>query len=177
VYAPVAMASGADGSIDSDSGSGSDSGGLADWMSSRGQADGSDAAIRILLADDHAALREGLAMLLRSQPDFVVIGQAVDGAMAVEMARTLEPDVVLMDVSMPVMSGIEATRIISREKPHIRVLGLSMHDDLDMGTAMRRAGATDYLAKDGPLNVLINTIRRARGNRPSDGGDRKRQPT
>ena len=116
--------------------------------------------IRVLLVDDHRVLREGIAGLLKQEPDIEVVGQASDGVCAIEMARSLHPDVILMDVTMPRMSGIEATRRICHEMPGVRVVGLSMHEDQEMGAAMRRAGAADYLVKDGPSHTLVSAIRR-----------------
>lgn len=115
--------------------------------------------IRVLLVDDHRLLREGLAGVLEREPDLEVVGQAADGLDALEMARELHPDVILMDVTMPRMSGIEATRRISHEMPDIRIVGLSMHEAEEIGAAMRRAGASDYIMKDGPSDELISAIR------------------
>ena len=117
--------------------------------------------IRILLADDHAVLRQGLALLLREEPDLEVVGTAPNGQVAVEEARLLEPDVIVMDVSMPVMNGIEATSIITFELPGIRVIGLSMHEDEKSAHAMLEAGATAFLQKSGSVEGLITAIRAA----------------
>lgn len=117
--------------------------------------------IRILLADDHKILREGLAGLLRDQPDFEVVSEASDGQMAVELARETEPDVIIMDVSMPRLNGVEATRIIAAEMPQVRVIGLSMHAQEDMAGAMRRAGAVGYVTKGAPSEILTAAIRDA----------------
>ncbi|HUT89783.1 MAG TPA: MASE3 domain-containing protein [Thermoguttaceae bacterium] len=117
--------------------------------------------IRVLLADDHELLREGLVSLLRDQPDMEVVGEASDGEAAVDLALKTRPDVVIMDVSMPQLSGIEATRRITATDPDIRVIGLSMHEQADMAGAMRRAGAVAYLPKDGPVEELIAAIRHA----------------
>jgi PAS domain S-box-containing protein len=114
---------------------------------------------RILLVDDHAVMREGLARLLVQEPDFEVIGQANDGRQAVEQAASLMPDVVLMDISMPVMSGIEATRIIHRQHPEIRIVGLSLYTESERAKEMLEAGATFYLSKSGPPPDLKAAIR------------------
>jgi PAS domain S-box-containing protein len=114
---------------------------------------------RIVLADDHILMRQGLAGLLRLEPDFEVAGEASDGEAAVGLVRELRPDVVLMDVSMPGMDGIEATRIIHEEQPKVRVIGLSMFDANEKASAMREAGAVYYLAKSGPSEALIEAIR------------------
>ncbi len=116
--------------------------------------------IRLLLADDHAVLREGLATLLNNEPGIEVVGVAADGEEAVEMAARLLPDVILMDVSLPKLNGIEATRTISREFPEIRVIGLSMFEASERGQAMRDAGAVGYLTKSGPSSDLVNMIRK-----------------
>jgi DNA-binding NarL/FixJ family response regulator len=113
----------------------------------------------VLLADDHKIVRQGLAGLLEIEPDIVVVGEAEDGEEAVELARQLQPDVVIMDVTMPRMSGIEATRLIRRDLANTRVIGLSMHAASDMAGAMCAAGATAYLPKGGPSEDLIAAIR------------------
>ena len=115
--------------------------------------------IRVLLADDHKIVRQGLVGLLEIEPDIEVVGQAADGEEAVELARKLRPDVVIMDVTMPRMTGIEATKLISRELPKTRVVGLSMHAESDMAQAMRAAGAAAYLSKGGPSEDLLAAIR------------------
>jgi DNA-binding NarL/FixJ family response regulator/signal transduction histidine kinase len=115
--------------------------------------------IRVLLADDHTVMRQGLASLLQEQEGIAVVGQAADGRQAVALARELRPDVVIMDVSMPVMSGVEATRILSAEMPEVRVIALSLHDAADMAASMREAGARAYLSKGGPAEDLVAAIR------------------
>lgn len=115
--------------------------------------------IRVLLADDHEALRRGLIDLLGDESDIEVVGQATDGQEAVEMARRMEPDLVVMDVSMPKLTGIEATRLIARELPGTRVIGLSMHEKHEVATSMLEAGAIAYLPKDAPMQMLISAIR------------------
>jgi signal transduction histidine kinase len=115
--------------------------------------------IRVLLADDHHVMRQGLAMLLKEHRDIEVVGQASDGQMAVDLARQLCPDIIIMDVTMPRLTGVEATQIITAEMPEVRVIGLSLHDEADMGVAMRRAGAAAYLCKGGPAEDLVAAIR------------------
>jgi len=117
--------------------------------------------IRVLLADDHKLLREGLARLFREQPDLELVGEAEDGRSAVELALETQPDVVIMDVAMPVLNGIEATRRIVAALPGARVIGLSMHQEEDMVKAMLEAGATAYLLKGGSSEPLIAAIRRS----------------
>lgn len=113
---------------------------------------------RVVLADDHAIVRQGLAGLLRDQGSIEVVGEAADGRQAVEIALETRPDVVLMDVTMPGLNGIEATRRILNALPAVRVIGLSMHEEADMATAMRKAGAVAYLRKDTDTDVLVSAI-------------------
>jgi DNA-binding NarL/FixJ family response regulator len=115
--------------------------------------------IRVLLADDHAVVREGLARLLGGEPDIEIVGQAADGQEAVELAARLLPDIVLMDMSMPRLNGVEATRAIRNENPDIRVIGLSMFEESDRAQALRDAGAVGYLTKSGPPRELLQAIR------------------
>ena len=114
--------------------------------------------IRIMLADDHKIVREGLAGLL-AKKGFEIIGEAETGHEAVRMARELEPDVVLMDVSMPELNGFEATRQILADNSHIRVIGLSMHSDKRFVTKMLKAGARGYLRKNCSSDELVHAIR------------------
>ncbi|MFA9477901.1 response regulator transcription factor [Phycisphaerales bacterium AB-hyl4] len=122
---------------------------------------GRTAIIRVLLADDHKIMRQGLMSLLEDEPDIKVVAEANDGQEAVEQALQHTPDVVIMDISMPRLNGIEATRQIVSKLPHISVIGLSMHEDAEMAEAIRRAGAKYYLSKGGPADQLVATIRRA----------------
>ncbi len=115
--------------------------------------------IRVLLVDDHEILREGLAALLQEYPDIEVAGEALDGELAVELARHIQPDVVIMDVAMPRMGGVEATRRITTQKPGTCVIGLSMYEEMSMAEAMLAAGAAAYLPKGCPADQLIATIR------------------
>jgi PAS domain S-box-containing protein len=118
-----------------------------------------DRNIRIVLVDDHMVVRQGLAGLLRCEPDFEIAGEASDGESAIILAQQIQPDVVLMDISMPSMNGIQATRIINQKYPEIRIIGLSMFEKGEQETAMREAGAVEYLAKSGPSEDLIRAIR------------------
>jgi CheY-like chemotaxis protein len=119
-----------------------------------------EGAIRVVLVDDHVIVRQGLAGLLCAEPDIAIVGEASDGASAVTLVRRVRPDVVLMDISMPGMNGIEATRIIHAEMPDVRVVGLSMFDQADQADAMRLAGAVGYLSKSGPASALVEALRR-----------------
>lgn len=113
----------------------------------------------ILLADDHTVVRSGFRVLLSAQSDFEVVGEAADGRDAVEQTVALSPDVVIMDVTMPNLNGIEATRRISQEAPRVRVLALSMHKDSVYVREILRAGARGYLLKDSGEKDLITAVR------------------
>jgi len=115
--------------------------------------------IRVLLVDDHAILREGLRARLELEPDLQVVGEAEDGRAAVEQARKLHPDVVVMDISMPLLNGIEATRQIKCLPDKIEVLVLSMHDDEGYIRQALTAGALGYILKDADARELIDAIR------------------
>ena len=114
---------------------------------------------RILLADDHEIFVESLALLLSKEPSFEVVGTVTDGDQAVRLAREQEPDVVIMDLSMPQISGIEATQLIKTERPAVKVLCLSMHADRGYVMGALDAGASGYLLKDSAKKELINAIR------------------
>ena len=116
--------------------------------------------IRVLLADDHRVVREGLARLLATEPDLQLIGQAENGREAVTLTEQMKPDVVVMDVSMPELSGIDATRQIHQQSPDTVVIGLSMHEPETMANAMREAGASGYLGKQIAATELTDVIRR-----------------
>lgn len=115
--------------------------------------------IRVLLADDHALVRRGFRMILSAQPDFEIIGEAGNGREALQLALQLKPDVVVMDVAMPELNGIEATRRISEALPHTRVLALSMHKDAVYVREILRAGARGYLLKDSSDTDLLSAVR------------------
>jgi two-component system, NarL family, response regulator LiaR len=120
--------------------------------------------VRILLADDHQVVRESLAKLLQEQPDIQVVGEAGDGDSAVELVRQLKPDVVLMDLELPTISGFEATRRIVSENPSIRVIGLSAYESVEFADALRKVGAVNYLNKSEPAEHLIAAIRACRNS-------------
>jgi DNA-binding NarL/FixJ family response regulator len=119
------------------------------------------ARIRILLADDHTVVRQGLRKLLEERPDWEVIAEAGDGREAVRLAEQHEPDVAILDVAMPLLNGIEATRQITRRVPATRVLVLSMHADEAYVTQILQAGATGYLLKDSADVDLLNAVAEA----------------
>jgi CheY-like chemotaxis protein len=114
--------------------------------------------LRVLFADDHQVLRNALIRLMDNQHGIQVVGQASNGREALEKVRQLKPEVVVMDVSMPEMDGIEATRRIKAELPDVRVIGLSMHEDEQIAQLMRQAGAESYLTKTAPADTLLNAI-------------------
>lgn len=116
-------------------------------------------SIRIVIADDHTVVRKGLRLLLESQPGFQVVGDAADGREAVALAEQLTPDVVVMDVAMPALNGIEAARQISAKSPHTAVVFLSMHSDEGYVLRALKAGARAYLLKDSAEYDLINAVR------------------
>jgi two-component system response regulator NreC len=115
--------------------------------------------IRILLADDHAVVRQGFRLILSGQTDMEIVGEAGDGNQAVEQAEKLKPDVVVMDVAMPNLNGIEATRRLAEAAPHTRVLALSMHKDSVYVREILRAGAKGYLLKDSIDRDLLDAVR------------------
>ncbi len=115
--------------------------------------------IRILIADDHAVVREGTRQILEQEPDLEVIGEAADGEEAVRLATTLKPDVAIIDISMPVMDGVEATRRIKANAPGIAVLILTAYDDDQFVFSLLEAGAAGYLLKSVRGRELIDAVR------------------
>jgi len=123
--------------------------------------------VTVLLVDDHALFREGLASLLSYQPDFRVVGEAADGYEALERAREAMPDLVLMDIDMPRCDGLQATRLLKRELPYVRVLMLTVHDDDDKLFQSIQAGAQGYLLKNIRSAEMLEMLRgMARGEAP-----------
>jgi two-component system response regulator NreC len=115
--------------------------------------------IRILLADDHTVVRDGLRALVEKQPDMTVVGEAGDGRDTVRLAEEQTPDVIIMDIAMPNMNGIEATRRIVTSNPHTAVLILSMHQDESYVLRSLKAGAKGYLLKDSVRSDVLEAIR------------------
>lgn len=115
--------------------------------------------IRILLADDHQMLRDGLRAILASESDLDVVGEVGDGRSAVAMSRALVPDVVVMDIAMPDMNGVEATRRIKRENPEVKIVALSMYPDRRYVIGMLEAGASGYVLKASAYDELTRAVR------------------
>ena len=125
--------------------------------------------IRVLLADDHVMLREGTVALLRRERDIQVVAEASNGQEAVDLASQLKPDIVVMDVRMPVLSGIEATRRIRESLPDVQVLVLTAHDDDQYVFSLLEAGASGYLLKTAPISELVKAVRQVHdGEMPLD---------
>ena len=119
----------------------------------------SNEKIRVLLVDDHEVLRDGLRLLLEGEPDIVVIGEAADGQQALERAKELEPDVIVMDLGLPDMSGIEVTRQIVRDDPEMKILVLSMHTKNEFVIKAIESGASGYVPKASTHESLLVAIR------------------
>lgn len=116
-------------------------------------------SIRVLIADDHAIVREGLRAVISGQPDLQLIAEATDGEQAVQLARTLQPDVIVLDLIMPRKSGVEAIREIRKENPQARILVLTSFAEEDQVLSAIRAGALGYLLKDSSPKELIEAVR------------------
>jgi DNA-binding NarL/FixJ family response regulator len=121
--------------------------------------------IKVLIADDHQIVREGLRSMLEKEPGINVVGEAEEGRTTLRLARDLTPDVIIMDVAMPELNGIEATRQILAESPNIKVIALSMHDDRRFVLNMIKAGAKGYLLKDSAFKDLAKAIRAVVANK------------
>lgn len=115
--------------------------------------------IRVLIADDHTIVRSGVRLLLAAEPDIEVVGEALNGREAVTQAESLQPDVILMDITMPEMDGLEATRQIKSRYPDIHVLVLTMHRSDEYFFEMLQAGASGYVLKGAETSELINAVR------------------
>ncbi|WP_134217445.1 response regulator transcription factor [Pelotomaculum sp. FP] len=114
--------------------------------------------VKVLIVDDHALVREGLTKILSTEEVIKVVGEAENGAQAVEQAFRMQPDVILMDINMPVTNGIEATRAIKNEKPEIGIIALTIHDQEEYLFELIKAGVSGYILKDISPSVLIQTI-------------------
>jgi two-component system, NarL family, response regulator NreC len=121
--------------------------------------------VRILLVDDHAVVREGLRALIGAQPDLQVVGEAPDGRQALQKALELNPDIVLMDVSMPELDGSQTTRLLKSERPQIKVIALTAHEDETSLRQLCASGADGYVLKRSAADDLIRAIRAVAGGR------------
>ena len=115
--------------------------------------------IRILLVDDHKILRDGIRSLLKGYDDMEIVGEAADGRAAIRLVKELSPDVVIMDISMPDLNGIDATRKIIADNPNVRIIALSMHYDKQFISETFKAGASGYLIKDSAFDELEHAVR------------------
>jgi two-component system response regulator DegU len=120
--------------------------------------------IKVLIVDDHQMFRDGLKALLTLHNELAVVGEAQNGQEAVILSRELRPDIILMDINMPVMDGVEATRRILAETPDMKILALSVNSDDGFRTSMMRAGAVGYIMKGGDSGELWGAIRRVAGS-------------
>ena len=116
-------------------------------------------SVKVLLADDHRLMREALRSLIEKESDMKVVGEAADGRTAVSLAREVSPDVIIMDISMPELNGVEATNQILSDAPNVKILGLSMHSDEHFVAGMLKAGGSGYLLKDCAAEELVQAIR------------------
>jgi DNA-binding NarL/FixJ family response regulator len=121
--------------------------------------------MRVLIADDHAAVRQSLAQALEWASDVEVVGEAPDGAAAVRLTQELQPDIVIMDIVMPQLDGIEATRRIVRDCPRVHVIGLSVHASKAYAARMLEAGASACVLKDGDTETLLHAMEAASNGR------------
>jgi two-component system response regulator NreC len=122
-------------------------------------------SIKVLLVDDHQIIREGLRVMLEKEYDIIIVGEAEDGRMAERLARELVPDVIVMDVAMPDLNGIEATRQITAKVDGVKIIALSMHDDRRFVLNMLKAGAAGYILKDDAFKSLSKAIRMVMNNK------------
>jgi DNA-binding NarL/FixJ family response regulator len=130
-----------------------------DILPPKDAAEDQETTIRVLLVDDHALFRNGIARLLKNEPGVEIVGEAKDGQEAIGFAQKHKPNVILMDISMPGINGIEATRVIHGQNPEVCIIGLSMYDDPEKERAMRAAGATAYKTKGCAAAELVSAIR------------------
>lgn len=123
-------------------------------------------ALRILVADDHAVVRQGICSLLKSNPGWEVCGEATDGRQAVEMAKSLKPDMVILDIGMPALNGLDATRQILADSPDQRVLILTMSDSEELVREVLRAGARGFVLKSDAVKDLVAAVQALQSRRP-----------
>ena len=121
--------------------------------------------VKILLGDDHIMVRDGLKFLLKQIPDLEVVGEADNGRDIVRLSQKFSPDIVIMDIAMPELNGIEATRQILNENPEVKVIALSMHSSRRMVEEMIQAGAVGYVLKNSAFEELAEAVRNVRSNR------------
>jgi DNA-binding NarL/FixJ family response regulator len=114
--------------------------------------------MKIVLVDDHEIMREGMCALLQKRPDMQVVGQAADGRIAVTLVEELRPDIVIMDIGMPNLNGIDATQQMIANNPHLKVMALSTHSDGAIVARMIKAGATGYMLKESAFAELVNGL-------------------
>jgi CheY-like chemotaxis protein len=122
--------------------------------------------IGVLVVDDHKLVREGLRRMINKFENMNVVGEAADGEQAVELAKSLRPDAIIMDINMPRMNGLEATRLIKNDMPAVTVIGHSVHDDEDVVDSLREAGITNYIMKGGSAQELYRALSAAGGVQP-----------
>jgi len=132
---------------------------MAETTPADNEATAGEAVLRIVLADDHAVVREGLKALVNAQPDMRVVGEAADGMAAWRAAQALAPDVLVMDLSMPVLGGAEATERVRRDCPGVKVLALTVHEERLYLTQLLRAGASGYVLKRAASAELVRAVR------------------
>ena len=115
--------------------------------------------MKVLITDDHAIVREGLQAILKGESDIEVVGEATNGEEAIKKAKELQPDIVLMDITMPGMNGLEATRLIRKQNPETKILVLTMHEEDDYFYRILEAGASGYFIKGGSFTELLSSLR------------------
>jgi DNA-binding NarL/FixJ family response regulator len=120
--------------------------------------------MKILIADDHGVVRQGLKALIETEAGIEVVGEASDGQEVVQLAGQLSPDIVLMDIAMPNLNGVEATRLILEDNPHIRIIALSVHSDKHFITEMLKAGASGYILKSCLFDEVLRAIQTVAGS-------------
>lgn len=118
----------------------------------------------ILLVDDHAIILDGIKAMLQNEPDITILGEAYNGVQALEKVKILDPDIIIMDISMPDLSGIEATKLISKDFPKVKIIILTQHDSKEYILEVLKAGAHGYLLKNSPKDELLHAIKKVAKN-------------